>query len=329
MITLLTFIPESPHYLIMKGDKDRAIRSLEWLRSTDNKAELEEELRSIVTSSSPATISTDGTPDTLFKTSGRALVLVLVMGTCQIFSGIGALEAYASSAFEMDGNGSAIALGLVALSSDLISAVIIDRFGRRPLLLVSCVGCGISHAAAAYGLFLGQQKLTVLGALAGAMFFANAGIMPLVTTIVCEYFPTNHRAQANGIVQFAMTTASLVSLKIYQPITNTYGVHANYVLFSAVAVFSAVFVYWFIPETKGKTFKEIEMLFRDKKYNSKGGPNSKCSNGGQDNKGFENGKNGHDAGKDSKSIEANKGVEDNMGGGGDWSCCCVTIKPEQ
>lgn len=274
LITLLMFVPESPYYLAMKGDVGGAFESLSWLRSSDNKAGLEEELQSMTVSPSSSNVDH---ANGLFKTSGRALIIVLIMGTCQIFSGVSALEAYASTAFETDpgdtasvgpamsADACAVTLGLVALTSDLLSAVAIDRFGRRPLLLASCVGCGVCHAAAAYGLYRGRHELLVLATLAGAMFFSNAGLMPLVTTIVCEYFPTSHRAQANGITQFVMTVASLVSLKIYQPVADIYGAHMNFVLFASVAVFSTVFVYRFIPETKGKTFKEIEILFNDKK----------------------------------------------------------------
>lgn len=273
------FIPESPYYLVMKGDDRAALKSLTWLRSTSkgDTAELEEELQAMATSSSSSSSSpSGGSMFGLFKTSGRALTIVLIMGTCQIFSGISALEAYASTAFEKDesdstpavamsANECAVMLGLMALSSDLLSAMVIDRFGRRPLLLSSCIGCSVSHVAAAYGLYRGRHELLVLATLAGAMFFANTGIMPLVTTIVCEYFPTNNRAQANGITQLVMTVASLVSLKIYQPVADAFGVHMNYALFAFVSAFTAAFVYRFIPETKGKTFKEIEMLFSDKK----------------------------------------------------------------
>ncbi|VVC43178.1 Sugar transporter, conserved site,Major facilitator superfamily domain,Major facilitator, sugar [Cinara cedri] len=310
-VILLTIIPESPHYLMMKGEKDRAFKSLKWLRSTDNEAEIETELKSMTNLS-----SLNSTPDTLLKSSGRVLAVVLVMSTCQIFTGVGALESYASSAFKMNGNRNAIALGLVALSSDLMSAIIIGRFGRRPLLLISCVGCCISHSIAAYGMFSGEQNLMVLGALAGVMFFANAGIMPLVAAIVCEYFPTEHRAQANGITQFVMTTASLISLKIYQPINEAYGVYSNYVLFAAVGAFTTVFVYLVIPETKGLSFKEVEMELRKSGLKSKVVQDSKV---GQENKAFE-GTNG--GGEDRKVSEVGKDVS----GDGDWNCCCVTIK---
>lgn len=267
-ITLLAVIPESPHYLAMKGDSGRALESLSWLRPSDGAVEIEEELRSMATATPPAGGSAAG----LFKTSGRALAIVLVMGTCQIFSGISALEAYASTAFEradhsetamtMTADACAVTLGLMAVASDLLSALIIDRFGRRPLLLASCVCCSVSHAAAAYGLYRGRHhEPLVLAALVGAVVSANAGLMPLVTTIVCEYFPTGNRAQANGVTQLVMTAASLVSLKVYQPVADAYGVHVNFAVFAGVAAFSTAFVYRFIPETKGKTFGEIEMLF--------------------------------------------------------------------
>lgn len=274
---LLMFIPESPYYLVMKGDDRAALESLTWLRPTSkgNTAELEEELKAMATSSSSSSPS-GGSMYSLFKTSGRALTIVLIMGTCQIFSGISALEAYASTAFEqrksdstpavmLAANECAVMLGLMALFSDLLSAMVIDRLGRRPMLLSSCIGCSMSHAAAAYGLYHGRHELLVLATLAGAMFFANTGIMPLVTTIVCEYFPTNNRAQANGITQLVMTVASMVSLKIYQPVTDAFGLYVNYALFACVSAFTAAYVYRFIPETKGKTFKEIEIMFSDKK----------------------------------------------------------------
>lgn len=280
MITLLILIPESPYYLAMKGHDDAALRSLSWLRPSNDAIELEKELQLMTVP--PLDENADG----LFKKYRKQMVIVLIMGTCQIFSGISALEAYASTAFEintedyndsaaatdvvvvptsistMTADACAVALGLVALSSDILSAVVIDRFGRRPLLLASCVGCCVSHTIAAYGMYYGlRHRLLVLISLAGVVFFANAGIMPLVTASVCEYFPTSNRARANAIAQLAITIASLVSLKIYRPIADMYGVQTNYMLFAGVAVFTVAFVYRFIPETKGKTFNEIESLF--------------------------------------------------------------------
>lgn len=262
-MTLLFVVPESPHYLVMTGDEKTAAESLKWLRPSDTEAQLQDEMRSMATSSSLRTDVRE-----LFTTSGRPLTIVLVIGTCQILSGIIVLEAYASTAFENDGprtvltaDACAVVMGLTALVGDLLSAAVVDRYGRRPLLLASCAGCGLGLATAAYGLYRGHHGPLVLVALAGTMFFANAGLMPLVTTIVCEYFPTHNRALANGITQFVMTAASLMSLKLYQPIIDTFGVHANFVLFAAVATFATAFVYMFVPETKGKTFKEIETLF--------------------------------------------------------------------
>lgn len=275
MVTLLTFVPESPYYLVMKGNTEKARKSLSWLRPSADKTELSDELLNMMpTPAAPSSPQPRALTNSLLKTSVRPLAIVLVMGIVQIFVGISALEAYASSAFENPSSDSlvkitpnecAVMLGLVALCSDMLSAAVIERYGRRSLLLASCVGCCVSQATAAYGLYHGGRELLVLAALAGAMFCANAGVMPMVTIIVCEYFPTHNRARANGILQLVVTIASLVSLKFYQPVEEKYGVYANYALFAGVSTFSVAFVYRFIPETKGLTFKEIEDLFAPEK----------------------------------------------------------------
>lgn len=334
LMTLLTIIPESPYYLLMKEDKKGAIKSLGWLRSSTDDVALEEELKTMEQENKQES-TLDDKQGTLLKSCGWQLFLVLVMGTCQIFSGVGALESYASSTFNLDGNRYAIALGLVAVSSDLMSAYIVRLSGQRPLLLISLVGCAISHIVAAYSIKTERENLTVLGALAGVMFFANTGIMPLVTTIVCGYFPTKHRARANGITQLAMTTASLVSLKIFQPINDVYGMHINFVVFAAITACCAVFVYCFIPETNGMEIETIPALFNDDTNGNNGfkgrfvflKSNNNVENGkvGRDNKGFEDIINGGRVKKISEDGKIGQGGKISEVG---KSCCCVTIAPE-
>lgn len=205
------------------------------------------------------------------------LIIVLTLATLQMACGASVLEAYASSVLNgshLSPNASAVIFGVFIVSACVPFALTVDRYGRRPLYLASCAGTAVCHAIIVALLSVREADdaavmgWSLLAAICGAEFFINIGIMPLLSVVQCEYFPSDTRGLANSATVFTVTLASTVMLKIYQPITDAYGKRANFAGYAAVSFLGALFCYRWVPETKGKSFLQIQTDFESYAWRS-------------------------------------------------------------
>lgn len=198
----------------------------------------------------------------------QPLVIVIVLAMLQMACGAGVLEAYAATIMTdtvISANASAVYMGLVVLVAAVPFALVVDRCGRRPLMVVSCFGTAACHAVVAAVLqqrdIFGRSWLPLFWPIAGAQFFINIGLMPLLSVVQCEYFPSDTRALADTAVVMTVTLTSTFMLTTYQPVVDALGLSANFAFYSAVSLAGGLFCCLFMPETKRKSFAEIQMDF--------------------------------------------------------------------
>ncbi|XP_026819652.1 sugar transporter ERD6-like 6 [Rhopalosiphum maidis] len=262
---LFLFLPESPYYLMLDGRPDDAAKCLWSLRSyTDD--DLQTELLSVKDSISNN--RNKGSIGDLLNRDRWPLVIVIVLAVLQMACGAGVLEAYAASIMSntrISTNALAVYLGLVVLVAAVPFALVVDRCGRRPLMIVSCFGTAACHASVATVLWcrdvVGHSWLPLFGSIAGAQFFINVGLMPLLSVVQCEYFPSDTRALADTAVVMAVTITSTVMITTYQPLADALGVSANFIVYSVASLAGGLFCCLFMPETKRKSFAEIQVDF--------------------------------------------------------------------
>jgi len=111
-------------------------------------------------------------------------------------------------------------------------------------------------------LWLRDGWLPLFVSLAGAQFFINVGLMPLLSVVQCEYFPSDTRALADTIVVLTVTLTSTVMITAYQTVADVYGVIANFVIYATLSLTGGVFCCLYMPETKCMSFVDIQMDFR-------------------------------------------------------------------
>lgn len=162
-----------------------------------------------------------------------------------------------------------IGVGMTKLTFVLLSTVLMDRIGRRKLLLGSIIGIILTLSGLGFCLtMVDHSKKTLLWALvlsivATYTFVAlfSIGLVPVIWVYSSEIFPLRLRAQgmAMGVaVNRVMNAAvSMSFLSISHAIT----IGGSFFMFAGVAIVTLVFVYFLLPETKGKALEEIEMLF--------------------------------------------------------------------
>ncbi|XP_050522129.1 uncharacterized protein LOC126894867 isoform X2 [Daktulosphaira vitifoliae] len=261
---LYFYIPESPYYLMYVNRPNEAAETLRKLRRNYTQQDLDLELMFIEKSLNE---NQGGRIKVLLTRDRKPLVIVLLLAVLQMACGTSVLEAYAASILSLTNvspNGCAFILGIVTLIAVIPFAFTVDRCGRRPLLVVSCLGTAVCHIATYLFLIVNMDigGITLLVTICGTVFFINIGLMPLLSVIQCEYFPSDTRALGGTALVLTVTLASTIMVVNYQLVDNFLGMSTNFILYAILSATGAVFCYIWVPETKCKTFFEIQQEFK-------------------------------------------------------------------
>lgn len=268
---LLTFMwmPESPYYLLIKGDFNAAKKSLQIFRG---RKEIDTELNRIDTAVKEQMRNTGKFID-LFKigSNRKALYIMLGLRAAQQFSGVMPLTYYANSIFSKSGYLTASTATILYFSIQLcccvISSIIVDKSGRRPLLIVSITGAAVCllvegiyfYIAKCTNINVDNYSFIQFAALIGFVIIFSLGMQTIPILILCELFPTNIKAFALCLADiYFCIIASLVS-KFFQITDDKFGTHVPFFTFTICCVLGLVFIIFCVPETKGKTLEDIQL----------------------------------------------------------------------
>ncbi|XP_044267192.1 facilitated trehalose transporter Tret1-like isoform X2 [Tribolium madens] len=272
-ILFFLIAPESPYFLIGKNKMIQAEKSLLKLRS-NNKKVVENEIQYI--KSELAKNESQGTFINFFKTRiyMKGLIISVVLIIAQQLSGISAILYYTQEIFTAAGaNGlkpevSSIIIGVVIFFSSFGTPFVADSLGRRLLLLISLLG--ISLSLLALGIYFYLKNSTNLDTsaiswlpIACLVVFIvtfNIGIGPLPWTVSSELFPTSVKPYAASLVSFACWTTSFFVTKFFTDMKKSLGEGETFWFFGGCCLVAWLFTFIFVPETKGKSFQEIQEI---------------------------------------------------------------------
>nr|XP_022912004.1 facilitated trehalose transporter Tret1-like [Onthophagus taurus] len=271
LLFLLCFLPmpESPYYLIAKDRKGSAKECLKKLRigSTDSKVEKElEEIKECV----DQYLGSKYTDIISSKSNLKALLISLGLITAQQLSGVNIVTFYTQLIFEATGSSipaeiSSIIIGAVQVIAAFITPLVVDKLGRRVLLMISAIGALISEAPLGLYFHLKNNDVDVeniywlpVVCLIVYMIVFNFGFGPLPWTIMSELFPDNMKAVATSLTSFLCWILSFIITKYFESVSGYIGIGGSFWIFSGFNLLAAFFIYFFVPETKGKTFQEIQ-----------------------------------------------------------------------
>lgn len=273
----LFIIPESPRWLVMHNRVDEARSVL--LKTNDNEAEVEERLAEIQVAAG----SSDGKYEEkpvwreLLSPSPPLLRMLITGFGIQCFqqiTGIDATVYYSPEIFEDAGIkdkskllAATVAVGVSKTAFILVAIVLIDKVGRKPLLYVSTIGMTVClFCLGATLCFLGEGQpgigLSVLFVCANVAFF-SIGIGPVCWVLTSEIFPLRLRAQAGALGAVGNRVCSGLVAMSFLSLSRAISVGGTFFIFSLVSALSVLFVYSFVPETKGKSLEQIELLFNN------------------------------------------------------------------
>lgn len=164
-----------------------------------------------------------------------------------------------------------VAVGFTKTMFILVAIFLIDRVGRKPLLYVSTIG--MTACLALLGIALTHQHgpglvsldvgvgLAIL-AVCGNVAFFSVGVGPICWVLTSEIFPLRLRAQASAVGAVGNRLSSGLVAMSFLSVSRKITVAGTFFIFSFLSLLSVYFVYRFVPETKGKSLEQIEMLFQ-------------------------------------------------------------------
>lgn len=152
------------------------------------------------------------------------------------------------------------------LSLVLLAAFAVDRMGRKPMFIISALGCGVALLGEGIFFYLKdheQADVTHLSWLptTGLVLFAllnNFGLFTLPYILTAELFATNIKAFASALIILYGGILAFLVTKIFDPISEAWGRYTIFWIFSGCCFLGTLFIIVFLPETKGKTFLEIQ-----------------------------------------------------------------------
>jgi SP family xylose:H+ symportor-like MFS transporter len=253
-------IPESPRWLVARGKPEAARRILERIGGP---AYSEHELQAISETLSAST----GKHDWRAFRAPRIQKLVL-MGVClavlQQASGINILFNYAEEVYRSAGYGvndilfNIVVTGTINLIFTIVAMLLVDRFGRRRLMLLGCLGVGFSHVAASFAYRQGLHGTWVLVLTLCAIACYAMSLAPVTWVLITEIFPNQVRATAVSISVAALWIACFVLTYTFPLLNGAFGTAGTFFIYGLICFLGACFVFFFVPETKGKSLEQIE-----------------------------------------------------------------------
>jgi SP family xylose:H+ symportor-like MFS transporter len=256
---LVCFVPETPRYLALVRKEDKALAVLLKINASAERAQgVLAEIRQSVSSSARGK---------LFSYGRIVIVVGILLSVFQQFVGINVALYYAPRIFESMGAAKdasmlqTIVMGLVNVVFTVVAILTVDKWGRKPLLIVGSTGMAVGMFAIAglsYFNIIGVGTLVFI-ILYTASFMMSWG--PICWVLISEIFPNKIRGRAVAVAVAAQWAANYLISSTYPAMMEFSGALA-YGFYGAMAVLSALFVWKMIPETKGKTLEQMEQYWK-------------------------------------------------------------------
>lgn len=277
-LVTLFFIPESPRYLVSKGRHEEANAVLVSLLGPAGASTKLDEIK--------ASFSTDHRPrlsDVLTPAGGRGFLGIraivwagLLLAVFQQLVGINVIFYYGSTLWQLAGFTEADSLlinigsGAVSIAACFVTIAVIDRIGRKPLLLIGSAGMAVTLFAMVFAFSQGtldqagklvlSQQMGVIAVIAANLYviFFNVSWGPVMWVMLGEMFPNQIRGSALAVCGFAQWFANYLIAQSFPLMASGLGLAVSYTFYAVCAVISYFLVRRFIHETKGKELEQME-----------------------------------------------------------------------
>jgi sugar porter (SP) family MFS transporter len=263
-LILIRFVPESPRWLILKkGASEKALAILRIINPENCNQELTAIQNSVANTGSDKKES-----DSLFSGKYRTpVVLAMLFAFFNQVSGINAIIYYAPRIFEMAGLGahssllSTVGIGIINFGFTLIAINVIDRFGRRKLMLIGSVGLIASLFLVAFTFLSGKFSGYAIPAymmIFIAFFAFSQGAV--IWVFISEIFPNQVRAKGQTLGSSTHWVMAALIAFSFPYLAENLGGATVFFFFGVMMVLQLIFVWKWMPETKGRSLEQLETI---------------------------------------------------------------------
>ncbi len=259
----LFIVPESPRWLVARNEENKARQVLERVAGTDfAQFELSEIRESLKGSEKRGTLK-----DAFKKKYSFILFLAVFLAVFQQWSGINVIFFYAPDIFAKANLGVDAALfqttliGLMNLLFTILAMRVIDKMGRKKLMLIGAAGMTICYIVIGY-LFqtgrTGDWMLLTFIILTPAFFAFGLG--PTVWVVLSEIFPNKIRGAAMSVATFALWVASYILTLTFPILVELFSAAFTFWIYAVICVIGFSVIYKYLPETKGISLENLERM---------------------------------------------------------------------
>ncbi len=262
-LIMLFFVPDTPRSLVLKSQPEKALDVLIKVNGVEEGKKILADIQNTVVSHSGK----------LFSFGMTVIVIGVLLSVFQQFVGINVVLYYAPEIFKSMGSGTDTALlqtiivGAVNLLFTVLAIITVDKYGRKPLMIIGALGMAFAMFALGTTFFM---ESVGKGALIFMLIYVASFAMswgPVTWVLLSEIFPNKIRGRALAVAVAAQWISNyLVSWTFPMMDKNSYLLETfnhgfAYWIYGVMAVLATILVWKFVPETKGKTLEEMEKIW--------------------------------------------------------------------
>ncbi|STQ72277.1 sugar porter family MFS transporter [Hafnia alvei] len=259
-LLLMFLVPDSPRWLAKAGKQDKAERMLRRIGSAEYARETIADIRATLGENTQKVAVSE-----LLNPRVRPIIVIgIVLAVFQQWCGINVIfnyaqEIFASAGFDINSTlKSIVATGLINLIFTIIALPLVDKLGRRKLMLLGAAGLTIIYVLIAGAYALGIMGLPVLLLVLAAIAIYALTLAPVTWVLLSEIFPNRVRGMAMSVGTLALWIACFLLTYTFPLLNANLGASGSFLLYGIICALGFVFVLRSVPETKGVTLEALE-----------------------------------------------------------------------